>query len=195
MSTIKKHFTWFATKKQPNLFFLSWFDILDTFEFLLYRIYLIIPNNLSQMSVTLPFFGFYYFPDISLCLQHFLVSTMLEKESWLVEVHFRQIPTILPTSKLQAFSFLIHLMSKRERQMDFCLNKSDRKKLLSVRSHWHPAVRLADGPLRSQAAWGTERDTAAGGRSPAGRWRSSTGPDESGSQIGEYVQLTTHQYS
>lgn len=190
----KKHFTWFSTKKQPNLFFLSWFDILDTFEFLLHRIYLIILNNLSQMSVTLPFFGFYYFLDISPRLLHFLVSTMLEKESWLssfISVKYQQ--SCRP--RASGIQLSLHLMSKRERQMDFRLNKSGRKKLLSVRSHWHPAVRLADGPLRSQAAWGTERGTAAGGRSTAGRWRSSTGPDESGSQIGEYVQLTTHQYS
>lgn len=195
MSTIKKHFTWFATKKQPNLFFLSWFDILDTFEFLLHRINLIILNNLSQMSVTLPFVCVLLFSWHFSTFATFLGFNNAGERKLIVEFHFRQIPTILPTSKLQAFSFLIHLMSKRERQMDFRLNKSGRKKLLSSRSHWHPAVRLADGPLRSQAAWGTERDTAAGGRSPAGRWRSSTGPDESGSQIEEYFQLTTHQYS
>lgn len=194
MSTIKNILPDLPQKKQPNLFFLSWFDILDSFEFLLHRIYLIILNNLSQMSVTLPFFVFYYFPDISPRLQRFLVSTMLEKESWLlsfISVKYQQ--SCRP--RASGIQLSLHLMSKRERQMDFRLNKSGRKKLLSVRSHWHPAVRLADGPLRSQAAWGTERGTAAGGRSPAGRWRSSTGPDESGSQIGEYVQLTTHQYS
>lgn len=62
---------------------------------------------------------------------------------------------------------------------------------LPVRSHLHPAVRLVDGLLHSRAASGTERDTAAVGRSKAGLQQSSTGPGEPESQIGEYVHVKT----
>lgn len=195
MSTIKNILPDLLQKNQPNLFFLSWFDILDTFEFLLHRIYLIILNNISQMSVTLPFVCVLLFSWHFSTFATFLGFNNGGERKLTCWGSFPSNTNNLADLRASGIQLSLHLMSKRERQMDFRLNKSDRKKLLSVRSHWHPAVRLADGPLRSQAAWGTERDTAAGGRSTAGRWRSSTGPDESGSQIGEYVQLTTHQYS
>lgn len=60
---------------------------------------------------------------------------------------------------------------------------------MQVRSHLHPAVRLVDGLLHSQAVWGTERDTADVGRLHVGLQQSSTGPGKSESQIGEYFHV------
>ena len=55
-------------------------------------------------------------------------------------------------------------------------------------SHLHPAVRPADGPLRSQAAWGTGLDTAALRRWTVGLQQSSTGPGKSERQTGQNLQ-------